>query len=404
MSLPSSESLPNDINDLPPARQRHIRRLPHSATPAERQILLDSLIQLSSPNLTFFLFVLFGALLVGSALYFNSLALLITAIVALPFPQPVFGLGLVPTRLKFGHGLKSLICLLLPLMLVIASGALAGWLQKTNAIDQLGVYRFSSPHWLDLTIVAICAFLGTLILLRQGRLPRLIGVLLSYEIFLPMGAAGYGFILGNSQLWPGSLLVGLLHLTISIFLASFSFLLLGFPPKRASGWLLSLLPLILIAVLLFGCWNLNLQDMFGAQEPTPTSLSTTLPSQTPSPKADATETLKTPSESFTPTQSPSPTHTQTLTPTQTATFTQTPTLEPTTYWGIVDALTGAVVRETPDFEAAVVTYANDGDQIEILREVEGEDGTRWYEVQMPTGETGWLLGSLIDIPTPTSTP
>jgi hypothetical protein len=51
MSLPSSEPLPEDINDLPPARQRHIRRLPRSATPAERQILLDSLVELSAPSL-----------------------------------------------------------------------------------------------------------------------------------------------------------------------------------------------------------------------------------------------------------------------------------------------------------------------------------------------------------------
>lgn len=404
MSLPSSESLPDDINDLPPARQRHIRRLPHSATPAEHQILLDSLIQLVSPTPNYFLFTLIGALLVGSALYFNDPAILILAIVALPFIQPAYGLGLIPTTLKFGFGFKSLISLLFPIALTFSSGALAGWLRTTASLEQISVYRFSSPYWLDLAIVGACTLLGTLVMLRKGHLPRLIGVLLSYEIFIPLGAAGYGFILGDSLLWPGSLLVSLLHLSISVFMAGFTFLILGFPPKRAAGWLLSLVPLVLIPLLLLGSWGFNLQEVFITQELTPTPEATTLPSQTSSPKAVFTATPATTDETHSPTQTPSRSPTPTATMTQTPTFTLTPTPEPTTYWGVVDSLTGAVVRETPDFEAAVVAYANDGDQIEILREVEGENSTRWYEVQIESGETGWLLSSLIDIPSPTATP
>jgi hypothetical protein len=410
MSLPTSEPLPDDINDLPPARQRHIRRMPHSATPAEHQILLDSLVQLTAPTPNFFLFAFLGALLTGSALYFNNLALLTAAITVLPFLQPVFGLGLVPAKLKFSAGLKSLLSLLLSLVLVFASGALAGWLQKTSSLDQISVHRFNSPYWLDLGIVGICTLLGALVLLRQGRLPRLIGVLLSYEIFIPLGVAGFGFILGDAQLWPGALLVSLLHLGLAVFLAVVAFLILGFPPKRASGWLISLLPLILIPVLLFGLWNFNLLDMFMVQESTPTSESSPLPSQTPSPKEILSGTpatgIITPSTTLTPSPSPTlmTTSTLTTTPTQTSTFTETPTPEPTTYWGIVDALNGAVIRETPDFEASVIAYANDGDQIEILREVEGENGSRWYQVKLVSGETGWLLSSLVEIPEPTPTP
>jgi len=410
MSLPTSEPLPNDINDLPPARQRHIRRLPHSATPGERQILLDSLVQLGAPTPNFFLFTFLGAVLTGAALYFNNLTLLITAIAVLPFLQPVFGLGLVPARLKFSAAFKSLISLLLSLVLVFGSGVLAGWLQKSGSLDQISVHSFNSPYWLDIGVVVISTLLGALVMLRQGRLPHLVGVLLSYEIFIPLSTAGFGFILGDAQLWPGALLVSLFHLGLAVLLAVIAFLILGFPPKRTSGWLLSLVPLILIPVLLFGLWNFNLLDVFMAQESTPASETTPLPSQTPSPKAKVTSTptseFITPSATLIPSQSPTPVTSSTLTstPTQTTTFTQTPTLEPTTYWGVVDALNGAVIRETPDFEAPVLTYANDGDQIEILNEFEDEEGTRWYQVMIESGEIGWLLSSLVDIPVPTSTP
>ena len=404
MSLPSSEPLPDNINDLPPARQRHIRRLPRSATPAERQILLDSLVQLNAPTPAFFLFVLIGALLAGAAFYLNDPAVLIAAVITLPLLQPVFGLGLVPATLKFGFGFKSLISLLLPLVLIFASGGLAGWLQKSGSFEQLGIQRFGSPYWLDLILVLVFTLLGALVLLRKGRLPRLIGMMLSYEILIPLGAAGFGFILGDPQLWPGALLVSLLHLGIAVFSAIFAFLLLGFAPKRASGWLSSSVSLVLILVLILGMWNLNLLNLPFTKQLSPTPESTDLPSGTSSPKVNITATPTTAVETPTLTQTPSKSPTLTLTPTQTATFTLTPTLEPTTYWGVVDALTGAVIRESPDFDAVVIAYVYDGDQVEILRDVEGEGGTYWYQIMIGTGETGWLLGSLVDRPTPTPTP
>jgi len=404
MSLPSSEPLPDNINDLPPARQRHIRRLPRSATPAERQILLDSLVRLTAPTPAFFLFVLTGALLAGVAFYLNDPAVLIAAVITLPLLQPVFGLGLVPATLKSGLGFKSLISLLLPLMLTFASGSLAGWLRKFSSLDQLGVQRFASPYWLDLTFVFTCALLGALVLLRKGHLPRLIGMMLSYEILIPLATAGFGFILGNPQLWPGALLVSLLHLGVAVFSATVAFLLLGFAPKRASGWLSSLVPLVLILVLILGMWNFNLLDIPFTMQLSPTPESTDLPSETISPKVNVTATPTTVVETPTLTQAPSKSPTLTTAPTQTATFTLTPTLEPTTYWGVVDSLSGAVIRELPDFDAVVIAYVYDGDQVEILRDVEGEGGTRWYQIMIETGETGWLLGSLVDTPTPAPTP
>jgi hypothetical protein len=67
-------------------------------------------------------------------------------------------------------------------------------------------------------------------------------------------------------------------------------------------------------------------------------------------------------------------------------------------------LIGAVVRETPDFEAVVITYANDGNLIEILDEIISEGGTRWFKIRTDTDEIGWLLSSLVVTPTPTMTP
>jgi uncharacterized protein YgiM (DUF1202 family) len=62
------------------------------------------------------------------------------------------------------------------------------------------------------------------------------------------------------------------------------------------------------------------------------------------------------------------------------------------------------VRESPDFEAAVTTYVNDGDLIEVLDTIINEDGTRWFQIRTASEKSGWLLGSLVIRPTSTDTP
>lgn len=394
MSLPSSEPLPNDINDLPPARQRHIRRQPRSASLAERQILLDSLVQLTAPTLNFFLFSFLGALTVGLSLFFDDLSILMVGVVLCPFLRSIFSLALLPTTLKLGHGLKSLVSLLIPMILTMIAGTLAGWLQKSGNISQVGIHRFVALYWLDLALLGTSIFLGALVLLRQGQLPRLIGVILSYEILVPLAAAGFGFILGDAQLWPGALYVGLVHLGIGIVLASFTFLMFGFVPKKALGWLLALIPLTLTLALLMVTLYSPGRQAPNVINPTPTITLIKLSSQTPSPKAISSPTHTEATATVTFTRTPS------LFPTTTHTPTATPTAEPTSYLAVIDSLMGAVIRESPAFDAPVIDYVNNGDLIEIFGEISPQGSSRWYQVHTKTGETGWLLGSLVNTQTP----
>jgi len=400
MSLPSSEPLPEDINELPPARQRHIRRQPRTASLAERQILLDSLLQMTGPTLNFFLLSLLGAITMGIALYLDDPVILLAAVVIFPFLTPIFGIALLPTTQKWMHALKVLLSLLILLILTFASGVLFGWLQKTGSFNNLQVYRFSAPYWLDIAIIALSAILGVFIFLRQGRHPRLIGVILAYEILFPMAIAGFGFPLGIARVWPGGVLLSLTHLSIAVLMATITFLLLGFAPKRVWGWLMVFSALALTIALLIGSlflsgfsWPLNM-------EPIPTPIPSLIPNNTAPPKAvlTATETQPSVTSTVTLTQTTSPS----LTSSPTASITPTP--EPTTYWVVVDSLSGAVIRETPDFAAPVIGYVNHYDEIEIFGETYSPGGeTLWYKVRTTDGETGWLLGSLANTQTPTPT-
>ena len=396
MSLPNSEPLPENINELPPARQRHIRRQPRSASLAERQLLLESLHALTAPSLNFFLFSLLGAVATGAALFFNDPALLVLALVALPFNRPIFGLALLPAIRKPLPGLKSLISLLILLILTLTAGVLAGYLRKDLAYDNLALYRFSAPYWLNLALVGLSTVLAVFVMIRKGTLPRLIGVLLAYEILVPLAISGFGFPLGATRLFPSALWVSMTHLGLAIFLAALTYFILGFGPKSLAGWVFILLPAALVA----GGLLLNLPTLPGF------TTAKTDPSATPSPTSAPTKTLSagpsatTTATSQAPTSTPIPTLTQTISPTETQTPTQTLTAQPTTYWAVVNALTGAVIRESPTFDAPVAGYLNDGDAVEI-KGIITEEGTLWYQVTTIGGQNGWLLGSLVNTQTPT---
>jgi hypothetical protein len=395
MSLPSSERLPSDINDLPPARQRHIRRQPRSVSLAERQILVDSLIKLTAPTPAFFTQAILGALALGGALYLQNIALLIVAIVIFPFQAPLFGLALYPLTLNIKHAVKSLISLLLLILFTFGAGALAGVFQPVNYPDPLGLYRSSSLYWLDLTIVVLSAFLSALTLLRQGKAPQGMGALLSYTLLVPFAVIGFGLSNGLMSLWTGALFVGFAHLGLAAVLAVFTFVILGFPPKKALGWLVLIAALALtLAVISAGLnYSVNASQVVPPAAPSPTRLS--IPSESPAPPTEPS-----PTDTSTPTDLP-PTATQTSSPSPASTATLTP--QPVVRWGVVDSAVGAVIRGNPDFTAEIITYANNGDQIEIFGELTTLDGARWFQVLTDSGQSGWLLGSLVQTQTPAPT-
>lgn len=409
MSLPSSEPLPDDINELTPARQRHLRRMPRSASPAEYDILMESLVSLTAPRLDYFLLLILGGLATAAAFYFNEPIILLVALILLPFLSPVYNLALLPSSLKPGVAVKSIIVLAAAMLVSFAAGALVGWFAPEADYTELTVLHFARPYWLDAVLVAVSSIFCSVIILRQDRLPRLTGALLSYEILIPLAAAGFGLATSHTLLWPGALLTACLYLGLALVVSILTFIILGLIPDSLTGWLIALLPLALSLALLTATLFFNLDNSPAVPEPTATSTFAPAPSQTPSPKAiesTPTNTAYPPTATLavlpseTATLSTITTTQETISATETPTATNTPTIEATPSVGIVYAENGAVVREGPDFSNPVVAYVYNGEQVTILGEAMS-GYTLWYEIEKSTGEIGWLLGSLVIIPTPT---
>lgn len=85
-----------------------------------------------------------------------------------------------------------------------------------------------------------------------------------------------------------------------------------------------------------------------------------------------------------------PTVTPTAIPTPTSVPTQEPSATPVPVLGVV--LVGANVRAGPGTQFAAIAVVNQGEQVRLLS-VLGE----WYEVELASGQVGWMLGLLLQI-------
>ncbi len=393
MTLPSSQPLPDKMEDLPPNRRRQIRKVPQSATPGERQLMLETFFRKMSPSLDFFLLSLFGAILTGLAILMDEvMAISLAAAVVLPFASPIFALSLLPAAPNAKKALSAFLALLINSTLIFGAGALSGWLGGNFFGDRINTigHHFTQINGGDLFILALSTIISAIRLVRREKLPRIAGILVSYELAFPLAIAGFGLMTGKQQLWPAALLLGGVHAGLVILLSLLTFLVLGFPPKGLPGWLLTFLAAVAF-LLAFIFTPLGISSPF--EKP-----ALSLPTDTQTPMATVVENTTIPTPSSTQTAIPSSTATRQPTATQTATVTPTP--EPTTYWGIVSVQDGAVIREAPGFEALVVAYANNGDLIEILGETVLDGNNLWMKVRTGTGETGWMVSSLIITPTP----
>ena len=126
MTLPTSESIPDNFNDLPPAQKRRIRHSLRGASESELKSLLLELQRRSTPAYEFFLLSLLGAILAGIALVIDSPLLLAAAAICVPILTPLMGVAISPALRRLPFLLQSLASLLISLIFHFGFGALAG--------------------------------------------------------------------------------------------------------------------------------------------------------------------------------------------------------------------------------------------------------------------------------------
>lgn len=64
----------------------------------------------------------------------------------------------------------------------------------------------------------------------------------------------------------------------------------------------------------------------------------------------------------------------------------------------VVAVDSANLRQKPSLDSEIVTWASKGAELDIVEELVGSEGKKWYKVTTSGGGKGWIAGSVVSLP------
>lgn len=412
-SEPTTQPNPEPAEEFVSARARRRRAQRRAYFPTDqegRAALFEHLARRAFPSYELFVFSLVSGAILGLGYLFNAQALLVFGVLVAPLLTPWIGmtLGIVAGALRLFA--QTITALFVSSFLFFAGGWIGGLASRNfQPLNFNEAFTHSRLWWPDLTILAIGAILITASFVRSENRPYLPSVLLAYELFLPLSAAGFGLGSGVSDIWPQGALVFLTHFAWATLFGLITLFFLRFYPTSTGGIILTGLILIgLIAGLasLTGLVNWTMQQ---ARLITPVPATATITIST-APVANATGSprpeqgtaiigIATQSPSWTPSPAPSQV---TLAPTGTPTATVT--AEPTPILAIIRASEGggAFIRERPG--GLVLTTLGNGSVVTIVpNDLQEVNGVIWVHVFTTVNDVrveGWMIQTVLQTATP----
>jgi hypothetical protein len=298
-------------------------------------------------------------------------------------------------------------------LIIFLCGLLAGFASRTlQPLTLNEAFTHSRLWWPDLAVLTIASILITISFVRSEARPYLPSVLLAYELFLPLCAAGFGLGSAISGLWPQGLFVFFVHLAWGTFFGIITLFFLRFYPTSFGG--LAFTGLIFIALIGIvtsytgvGNW---IMVRAGLAPPMPEPAAAIASTSTPHAIPSITQTRQpAPSTAIfgdltdTPSQTPEPTLTS-VTLAATETSTSTVTAEPTPILAVIRASEGggAFIREKPG-GMVLVTLGNGSVVTIIPNDLQDVNSVIWVHVFTTVNEArveGWMIQTVLQTATP----
>ena len=401
------EPLPGRLPDDEPIRlpgsrrRRRPNRLMSRPEASELGERLESMARHSAPTFDFFFFSLLAGAVLGLGYILDQPAVLLFGILIAPILAPWVGAALATAtgELRFlGQSLGGFFTALFMVFITGILGGLASRIWMPITTDQALLH---ARLWIpDLLLVAIGTLLLTIAFVHAEEKPVLASLMVTYEFYLPISAAGFGLGNGATGLWPQALWILLIHLAISMVLALIVFYYMGFRPLEISGYAIAGLVVAIGVITVAIITGLGLGTVRGNRVAA-TKSALILSTQASSSSGAAVPATNTVPAAFPISAAPS-TPTYDLV-TATPGITPSPTSLPTPVYGRIHSLgDGAVIRVDPS--GAPITTVQNGYLVEILPDPPvTENGSVWVRVSVKTPSrdiVGWVQLSLISTATP----
>lgn len=389
-----------------PRRRRRSKQLVERLEAGELGERLEALAYRAAPTFDFFVFSFLSGCLLGLGYILDAPAILLVGILVAPVLAPWIGAALAAATGEIRFLGQTLGGFLSALLMVFGVGLLAGLSSRIfQPLTSSQAFLHARLWWPDLLLLVAGTSILVIAFIQSENKPTLASLMVAYELFLPVSAAGFGLGSGVEGLWPEAGLVFLIHLAISLMISLIVFFYMGFRPLEIQGYALAGGVVVLSLAVVAGFAGLG--SLLDARISQPAATPSSAPVQTatlaPSPVPPGT-----PRPTWTAT--PAVTQavpTQALPPTLTPQVVLSPTLLPTPVYGrIQSAGDGAVIRTSPGGSA--ITTIQNGYLVEILGDAPSViEGATWIHVIVKTPSRdidGWMLLSLITTATPSGSP
>jgi hypothetical protein len=405
--------------ELPSRRRRRSAQLVERLEGSQLDERFASIVQRASPTFDFFVFSILCGCILGIGYLLDAPAILLVGILVAPVLAPWVGVTLSAATGEVRFFGQTLGGLLTALGLVFVVGLLAGFASRIfQPLTSEQAFYHARLWWPDILMLVIGTIILVLAFIQSNDKPVLASLMVAYQFYLPISAAGFGLGSAVNGLWPQAGLVFIIHLALSLMVGLTIFYYMGFRPQAPSGYLLTagiILAGLVVVAGFAGIGSLvNVRgDMIRATATLPAA-PTLIPTAAPAlvknvtPLAPTTTPVTSIIEAATPSQAytPTPTDTQPAA-TITAIVTSAPTLLPTPVYGRVLSQSGGVMVRLKPGGGSITTVQN-GYLVEFLSDKPVTlDGAVWVHVLIKTpirDIDGWVLLSLIVTATPSGSP
>lgn len=405
---PAAMRLPEErpARPEPARRRRRSNRLLQRPEAGELGDRLESIAHRSAPTIDFFIFAFLSGCILAVGYILNAPAILLLGVIVAPLMAPWVGAMLAASTGETRFLRQTLGALLTVILMVFLIGTLGGFASRLfQPMDSTQALLHARLWWHDLLLLILGTTLLVISYIQSEDKPVLASLMVAYEFFLPVSAAGYGLGSGVDGLWPQAGLVFLIHLALSLIISLMVFFYMGFRPFEPAGYMVTTAVVVVSLAFVGGFFGLGTLLNTRGEEIGATSTPSLTPTQTflPSPSLPPTKLA-----TITPLP---PTEPPTVTPqaTETPAPGTNPTPLPTPIYGRVQANAngdGAVIRAEPGGSA--ITTVQNGYLVEFLPvDPVVLQGETWVNVLIRTPSRdieGWVLLRLIVTATPSGSP
>ena len=431
----------------------------HHLSQTRKAIVLNELIQSSTPNADYFIMVILSCTIATFGLITNSAAVIIGAMLVAPLMSPIMRLSMASISGMSRLFRQSLVAILEGFGLAVALSSLLAFLTYRLPLGALAtisdeVLSRTSPSLIDLLIALAGGAAAAYALVHPKLSAALPGVAIATALMPPICTMGIGIALWQPAIFLGALLLFVTNLTAISFSGMATFALMGFGPRHkvdeeiiSQSVSISLILVVAISILL-GVFAINtlkeahtfnlastaiiesasvytdvlLVELNVSSEGdlrkinavvrTARELSLTEVEAVQSDIADrlqkpvALQLVTIPMQLLDPLNPPTPTATitptayltatATNTPTQTPVATQTPIPSATPAPAFVLSSRGVDVFDTPSGTVQFSLPRYASLRV-FLESLQTIDKMRWVEIQDTFGRSGWVNAALLDI-------